>query len=119
MDGAFGPQARMIIIGHFLRSSDPDPQQGGRYFAQKYQHSPYAEGHAKAAVQRILTVLKAALEGREYLVGQTFTRADIIVASMLLLVNPPPDELFLFPAPMRPVYSGPVTLDSEFAPIFA
>lgn len=119
MDGVFGPQARMIIIGHFLRSSEPELQQGGRYFAQKYQHSPYAEEHAKAAVQRILTVLEAALEGREYLVGETFTRADIIVASMLLLVNPPSDELFRFPAAMRPVYTVPVTLDSAFAPIFA
>lgn len=31
MDGVLGPQARMLIIGHFLRSSAPELQQGGQY----------------------------------------------------------------------------------------
>jgi glutathione S-transferase len=119
MDGVLGPQARMLVVGHFLRSDQPEVQQGGHYFAQKYQHSPYAEEHAKATVERILTVLKHALAGRQYLVGKTFSRADIITASMLLLVNPPPDDLFLFPAAMRPLYTMPQTRDAAFAPIFA
>jgi glutathione S-transferase len=119
MDGVLGPQARMLIVGHFLRSDQPELQQGGLYFAQKYQHSPYAEEHAKATVERILTVLKHALAGRQYLVGEAFSRADIFTASMLLLVNPPPDDLFLFPAAMRPLYTVPQTRDSAFAPIFA
>jgi glutathione S-transferase len=33
MDGVLGPQARMLIVGHFLRSGEPELQQGGRYFA--------------------------------------------------------------------------------------
>jgi hypothetical protein len=37
---------------------------------------------------------------------------------MLLLVNPPPDELFLFPASMRPMYTVPLTSNSAFAPVF-
>ena len=119
MDGVLGPQARMLVVGHFLRSDQPELRQGGHYFAQKYQHSPYAEEHAKATVERILTVLKHALAGRQYLVGKTFSRADIITASMLLLVNPPPDDLFLFPAAMRPLYTMPQTRDAVFAPIFA
>ena len=106
MDGVLGPQARMLIIGHFLRSSEPELQQGGRYFAQKYQHTSYAEERAKVTVERILTILKHALDGRQYLVGDTFTRADLTTASMLLLVKPPPDDLFLFPASMRPMYTG-------------
>ena len=57
MDGVLGPQARMLIIGHFLRSSVPELQQGGQYFAQKYQHSSYAEERAKVTVERILTIL--------------------------------------------------------------
>jgi glutathione S-transferase len=117
MDGVLGPQARMLIIGHFLRSSEPELQQGGRYFAQKYQHTSYAEERAKVTVERILTILKHALDGRQYLVGDTFTRADLTTASMLLLVKPPPDDLFLFPASMRPMYTAP--LDSASAPIFA
>src|SRR5207249_525578 len=119
MDGVLGPQARMLIVGHFLRSGEPELQQGGRYFAQKYQHSAYAEEHAKVTVERILTILKHALERRQYLVGEAFSRADITAASMLLLVNPPPDELFLFPAAMRPMYTVPRTLDAAFTPIFA
>jgi glutathione S-transferase len=119
MDGVLGPQARILIVGHFLRSSEPELQQGGRYFAQKYQHSAYAEEHAKLTVERILTILKHALDGRQYLVGEALTRADVTAASMLLLVNPPPDELFLFPASMRPMYTAPLTSDSVFAPIFA
>jgi glutathione S-transferase len=119
MDGVLGPQARMLIVGHFLRSSELELQQGGRYFAQKYQHSAYAEEHAKVTIERILTILKYGLEGRQYLVGDAFTRADVTAASMLLLVNPPPDELFLFPAAMRPVYTVPLASDPRFSPIFA
>jgi glutathione S-transferase len=119
MDGVLGPQARMLIVGHFLRSREPELQKGGQYFAQKYQHSAYAEEHAKVTVERVLTILKHALEGRQYLVAEAFTRADVTSASMLLLVNPPPDELFLFPASMRPTYTVPLTSDSSFAPIFA
>ena len=119
MGGVLGPQARLLIVGHFLRSGESELQQGGSYFAQKYQHSAYAEEHAKVTVERILTSLKHALDGRQYLVGDTFTRADIIAASMLLMVNPAPDDLFLFPAAMRPMYTVPLTQDSAFAPIFA
>jgi glutathione S-transferase len=119
MDGVLGPQARMLIIGHFLRSSEPELQQGGHYFAQKYQHSAYAEAHAGLTVERILTILKHALDGRQYLVGDAFTRADVTAASMLLLVNPPPDDLFLFPAPMRPMYTAPMASNAAFAQVFA
>ena len=119
MDGVLGPQARILIIGQFLRSSAPELQQGGRYFAQKYQHSAYAEEHAGLIVERILTILKHALDGRQYLAGDAFTRADVTAASMLLLVNPPPDELFLFPASMRPMYTVPMASNAAFAPVFA
>ena len=119
MDGVLGPQARMLIIGHFLRSNEPELQQGGRYFAQKYQHSAYAEEYAGLTVERILTILKHALDGRQYLVADAFTRADVTAASMLLLVNPPPDELFLFPASMRPMYTVPLTSNAAFAQVFA
>jgi hypothetical protein len=64
MNWGLGPKARMLIVGHFLRSGEPELQQGGRYFAQKYQHSPYAEEHAKVTVERILICLKHALAGR-------------------------------------------------------
>jgi glutathione S-transferase len=119
LGGVLGPQARLLIVGHFLRSGEAELQQGGDYFAKKYQYSPYAEDYAKATVERILTSLKHVLDGRQHLVGDTFTRADVTVASMLLLVNPPPDDLFLFPAAMRPMYTVPLTREAAFAPIFA
>ncbi|MGA8567137.1 MAG: glutathione S-transferase family protein, partial [Candidatus Binataceae bacterium] len=119
MGGVLGPQARMLIIGQFLRASEPELQQGGCYFAQKCQHSPYAQEQAKATIERTLTILKHALDGRQYLVGDAFTWADLATASMLLLVNPPPDDLFVFPASMRPMYTAPLTSNSAFAPIFA
>ena len=118
MGGILGPQARMLIVGRFVRSNEPELQQGGRYFADKYQHSAYAEEQAKRSVERILTVLKYALAARQYLVADTFTRADVITASMLLLLNPPPDDLFVFPAQLRPIYTMPLSLDPAFIPIF-
>jgi len=119
MDGVLGPQARMLIIGHFLRANDSELQKAGQYFAQKCQYSPYAEEHAKVKVERLLNILKYALDGRRYMVGDGFTLADVTAASMLLLVNPPPDELFLFPAAMRPMYTVPITQHAAFAPVFA
>jgi glutathione S-transferase len=118
MDGVLGPQARMLIIGHLLRATDPELQKAGQYFAQKCQYSTYAEEHAKVKVERVLNILKYALDGRQYLVGERFTLADVTAASMLLLVNPPPDELFLFPAAMRPMYTVPITQDVTYGPVF-
>jgi glutathione S-transferase len=118
MDGVLGPQARMLIIGHFLRANDPELRKAGQYFAQKCQYSPYAEEHAKVKVERILKILKYSLEGRQYLVGDRFSLADVTAASMLLLVNPPPDELFLFPPTMRPMYTALITQDAAYASVF-
>jgi glutathione S-transferase len=67
----------------------------------------------------VLTILKHSLAGRNYLVGTTFTRADLTTASILAVVNPPPDDLFFFPAPVRARFTDPVAQNSEFAPIFA
>jgi glutathione S-transferase len=119
MDGVLGPQARMLIIGHFLRATDLELQKMGEYFAQKCRYSRYAEEHAKVKVERVLNILKHALDGRQYLVDNRFSLADVTAASMLLLVNPPPDELFLFPATMRPLYTVPTTQTDAHAPVFA
>lgn len=119
MDWVLGPQGRLLILGKFLRSDNPQLQQGGQFMAQKYQYSPYAEEHARAAVGRVLTVLQHALAGRDYLVGKSFTRADLTTACMLSVVSPPPDELFFFPASLRPMFSDPLALDPAFAPVFA
>ena len=118
MTGVLGPQARMLIIGRCLRSREPEMQQGGQFFAGKYGHSPYAEEQAKLTVKRVLLRLEHTLSGRQYLVGDAFTRADLTTASMLMLLRPAPDELFVFPAPMRPIYTEPLADDSTWSAIF-
>src|SRR5215472_8890727 len=41
MDWALGPQGRLLIAGKLSRSPDPQLQQAGQFFSQKYQYSPY------------------------------------------------------------------------------
>ncbi len=95
MDGVLGPQARVLITGRLLASTDSQVQQLGEFLKQKYHYSAgYAEEHARATVKRCLTILTHTLAERRYLVGDTFTRADLTAACMLALVNPPPDDLF-------------------------
>jgi glutathione S-transferase len=119
MDWVLGPQGRLLILKRFLTSDDPQLQQGGQFMGQKYQYSEYAEAHARAAVERILTILKHTLEGRDYLVGNTFTRADLTTASILNVVNPPPEDLYMFPAPLRAMFTDPFTQDPRFTSVFA
>ncbi len=119
MIGVLGPQARTLISGRLLRSSEPAMKQRGQYFGGKYGHSEYAEEQARLSVKRILISLKQMLSGRQYLVGESFSRADLTTACMLMLVKPAPDELFFLPAPARPIYAEPIAEDSAFAPVFA
>jgi glutathione S-transferase len=113
------PKARLLVIGRVVRADDPGLQKAGDYFGQKYQHSQFAEEHAKGTVERVLTVLKHALDGRNYLVGDHFTRADLITACSLMLLKPAPDDLFLLPASERPLYMEALAQRPAFAPIFA
>jgi glutathione S-transferase len=117
--GVLGPQARTLISGRLLRSSHPEMQKAGQYFGGKYGHSAYAEDQAKLTVKRLLVSLKQTLNGRQYLVGDAFTRADLTTACMLMLLKPAPDDLFFLPAPERPIYTEPVAEDSEFSGVFA
>ena len=54
------------------------------------------------------------------------TRKNGVVARVVFdnsrrlnVVNPPPDDLYVFPAPMRPMFADPLTQDPHFAPVFA
>jgi glutathione S-transferase len=117
--GVLGPQARILLNGRLLRSDIPQMKQAGQYFGAKYGHSEYLEAQAKLTVRRLLVALKQTLSGRQYLVGDAFTRADLSTASMLLLVKPPPDELFFLSAPERPIHMEPLADDPAFSAIFA
>ena len=117
--GVLGPEGRTLITGRLLRSGEPEMQQAGQYFAGKYGHSPYAETQAWLTLKRVLPSLKQTLSGRQYLVGDTFTRADLTTACMLNLLKPPPDELFVYPTPLRGVYFAPLFDDSAFSGLYA
>jgi glutathione S-transferase len=117
--GALVPQARILVIGRCLRAEQPELQQRGSYFGDKYRHSQKAEEQARGTVERVLTGLKHTLEGQNYLVGDTFTRADLFAACSLNLLKPAPDDLFLLPASTRQMYVEPLAEDPGFAGIFA
>jgi glutathione S-transferase len=119
MLGVLGPQARTLINGRLLSSSDPEMQRSAQYFAGKYGHSPFAEEQARLTVKRVLLSLKHTLSGRQYLVGDAFSRADLTTAAMLMVVRPAPDELFFLPASVRPIYREPLADDPAFSAIFA
>jgi glutathione S-transferase len=107
------------VIGRCLRAEQPELQQRGSYFGDKYQYSQQAEEQARSAIERVLTGLKHTLEGQNYLVGDTFTRADLFTACSLNLLKPAPDDRFLLPASTRQMYVEPLAEDPGFAGIFA
>jgi glutathione S-transferase len=117
--GVLGPQGRTLLNGRLLRIDNPEAQRSGKYFAEKYGHSPYLEEQARLTVGRILVSLRDTLSGRQYLVGDAFSRADLTTACMLMLLKPAPDEFFFLAAPLRPIYTDPLADDPAFAPIFA
>ena len=119
MDWVLGPQGRILILGKFLRSDHEQMRQGGQFMGQKYQYSPYAEEHAKVCGATESHYSQACIGGRNYLVGDTFTRADLTVASLLNVVNPPPDDLYQVAPPIRAMFTAEETRDPSFAPVFA
>ena len=119
MIGVLGPHARTLIIGRELRINDPEAQRSGKYFAEKYGHSPYMEEQAKLTLRRVLLSLKQTLSGRQYLVGDAFSRADLTTAAMLMLLKPAPEEFFVFPQQVRRIYMDPLAEDPVVSTIFA
>jgi glutathione S-transferase len=108
-----------LIVGRQLRIDHPEAQRSGKYFAEKYGHSPYMEEQAKLTLRRVLLGLKQTLSGRQYLVGDAFTRADLTTAAMLMLLSPAPQEFFAFPDQVRRIYMDPLADDPAFSPVFA
>ena len=117
--GVLGPHARTLIVGRQLRIDHPEAQRSGKYFADKYGHSPYMEEQAKLTLRRVLLGLKQTLSGRQYLVGDAFTRADLTTAAMLMLLSPAPQEFFAFPDQVRRIYMDPLGDDPAFSSVFA
>lgn len=77
-----------------------------------------AEG--KEQLRRCLSVLEAALQGKEYLLGATFTTADVLVGSVVnwvramgLLQDCPTLEAYAARLSARPAYSRSRTLSAQ------
>jgi glutathione S-transferase len=118
--GALAPQARLLLVGRMLSSNEESAVRLGRFFAKKYGHSDHAERSARGTVRRVARTLTAALGGRSHFVGDAFTRADLTVAAMLLVVCPPPEEFFVCSPPWtRVVFEDPLRGESEIQPLFA
>jgi len=116
---AMGPHGRTLITGRLLRIDDPEAQKSGKYFAGKYGYSEFAEEQSRLTATRILTSLRDTLSGRQYLVGDTFTRADVTVAAMLMLWKAAPQEFFVFTPELRFVYLDKLGDDPAFSEVFA
>jgi glutathione S-transferase len=75
---------------------------GLRVFRWQYELGATAFARAKERLPLLLETIEASLGGgRMFLVGESFSIADLAVASALLLVEPPADEYL--PRPMPPV----------------
>jgi glutathione S-transferase len=116
---AIGPHGRTLITGRLLRTDNPEAQRSGKYFAEKYGYSPFAEEQSRLAAWRILTSIRDTLSGRQYLVGDAFTRADITVAAMLMVLKAAPQEFFFFTPERRMVYLDKLGDDPAFSEVFA
>ncbi|MFZ0677849.1 glutathione S-transferase family protein [Candidatus Binatus sp.] len=116
---ALGTHGRTLITGRLLRIDDPEAQKSGKYFAEKYGYSEFAEEQSRLTVTRILTSVRDTLSGRQYLVGDTFTRADVTVAAMLMLLKAAPQEFFVFTPEVRFVYLDQLGDDPAFSEVFA
>jgi glutathione S-transferase len=116
---ALGPHGRNLTTGRLLRIDHPEAQKSGKYFAEKYGYSPFAEEQSRLAARRILTSIRDTLSDRQYLVGDAFTRADITVAAMLMVLKAAPQEFFFFTPELRFVYLDKLGDDPAFAEVFA
>ena len=112
---AAAPWGRLAFIG---RCKAMDVQPLADHFAAKYGWSPTAEASAVKLLRALLADLARALATRPYLVGDTLSRADVTVATMLApTFGHPPDELFALDAPMRSMFGLPLADDPTFAPL--
>jgi glutathione S-transferase len=100
------PYARLGFIG---RAKALGIQPLADHFAAKYHWSEAEEARAVALLADLLPDLARAVDSAPYLVGDTFTRADLTMVCMLATVfGHPDDTLFALDDGMRPMFGLPL-----------
>ncbi len=120
-NAVLAPEGRQLVIGRMLAAKDERLAAYARYLAGKYGHSEHGERRARDAIARALDILAERVSTHAYLVGESFTRADLTVAAMLLDVVPPEEKLFVCDPPFMRALMTDAQLGGEarFAPVFA
>lgn len=109
------PYARLGFIG---RARALGVQPLADHFAEKYHWSEGEEHRAIGLLANVLPDLARAVEHGPYLVGSTFTRADLTLACMLATVfGHPDDAIFALDAGMRPMFGVPLGDEPRLAPL--
>jgi glutathione S-transferase len=111
------PAARLVMIGQFKRLG---LQPLADHFAGKYGWDERAQADADRLLRALLVDLASAVAEAPYLVGTSFTRADLTVACMLTpALGAPPDDLFALDAGYRSMFGVPFGADPCLAPLHA
>jgi glutathione S-transferase len=109
------PAARLLFIGP-CREMNIQPL--ADHFTAKYGWSPETEARGERLLRVALPELARAVAARPYLVGGTFTRADLTVAAMLVVVlGHPPEDLFSLDPSMRSMFGLPSGGDPALEPL--
>jgi len=112
---ALAPCARLAWIG---RCKAMELQPLADHFAAKYGWSPEAEARGDRVLRVLLADLAQAVAARKHLVGNTLTRADMTVATMLIpALGHPPEDLFALDASMRSMFGLPLADEPGLAPL--
>jgi len=112
-----GPAGRLIMIGRWKAQGF---QPFADHFAAKYGWSEAEEARSARLLRALVGDLARAVASAPYLVGDTFTRADITVACMAAgVLGHPPDEMFEIDAAMRGMFGLPLGQEAALAPLRA
>lgn len=98
-----GPMARHFLTKVLLESGEEAFIGIGKFLEEKYNYTPYEAEKADRTLRRILQALQAEIADTGYIIGDSFTRADLSVASLLNTLKMPPTELFQFPDDYKPL----------------
>jgi glutathione S-transferase len=113
--GTMAPFARLVAIGRWKAAN---LQPFADNFASKYGWTPGVEAAAARVLGAFVRDLAETVAGSDYLVGGTFTRADLTVACMLAtVVGVPADDLFELDAAFRPMFGLPLGDEPQAAPL--